>query len=92
MDERYISIELTYTQASGWAEAKKVKTLFDAITLFLFYDDTREVKCCQYCGRVFVSSKKTAIYCSPSCRNCANSKKSYERRKGLEKSGKHQTD
>lgn len=87
-----ISIELTYTQASGWAEAKKVKTLFDAITLFLFYDDTREVKCCQYCGRVFVSSKKTAIYCSPSCRNCANSKKSYERRKGLEKSGKHQTD
>lgn len=87
-----ISIELTYTQASGWAEVKKVKTLFDAITLFLFYDDTREVKCCQYCGRVFVSSKKTAIYCSPSCRNCANSKKSYERRKGLEKSGKHQTD
>lgn len=83
-----ISIELTYTQASGWAEAKKVKTLFDAITLFLFYDDTREVKCCQYCGRVFVSSKKTAIYCSPSCRNCANSKKSYERRKGLQPGSK----
>ncbi|MFR5903117.1 MAG: hypothetical protein ACLUIO_27210, partial [Neglectibacter timonensis] len=51
-----ISIELTYTQASGWAEAKKVKTLFDNHSL-PFRDDTREVKCCQYCGRVFVSSK-----------------------------------
>lgn len=79
-----ISLSVTYTESDGWHEQKKLESLFDLIALLLFYKDDVLVKKCQYCGTVFITPLESAVYCSPSCRNRANSKKSYERRKARE--------
>lgn len=83
-----MSLEVVYIKMDGWREQKRVKSIFDLIALFLFYNDSIHVKKCAYCGVSFVSSLDSAIYCSPSCRNRANSKKSYERRKERERQQK----
>lgn len=85
-----MNIRLSYRYDIGWQEKKVINSLIDAISLFLFYEDTRFVRECKYCKKIFVSDVKSAVYCSPACRNCANSKKSYDRKKALDNNGNHQ--
>ncbi|SHI24742.1 hypothetical protein SAMN02745823_03861 [Sporobacter termitidis DSM 10068] len=84
-----LTLQIVY-QSKGWHEKKVVASIFDLITLFLFYDDDTHIKRCEHCNAVFISPNEKAIYCSPACRNRANSKKSYERRKLKENTKKAQ--
>ena len=76
-----VSLTVTYTGGSRWVERKLLGNIFDLIVLMLFYNDEIRVRKCKYCGSIFINPLESAVYCSPSCRNRANSKKSYERRK-----------
>lgn len=79
-----ITLNVFYTENDGWHEQKNLESLFDLISLLLFYKDDVMVRKCQYCGNIYVTHLDSSVYCSPSCRNRANSKKSYERRKARE--------
>jgi len=47
--------------------------------------DTEHIRQCTHCENFFVTDNSRAVYCSPTCRNRANVKKSYERKKLREK-------
>lgn len=75
-------IELTNMFENGlWIEYKKVKSPLDLIKIHLMYSDTTEYKQCQYCGTFFATDNKRAVYCSPICRNRANVKRNYDKKK-----------
>ena len=44
-------------------------------------DLEQKIITCRNCGKSFISSNQKAIYCSSACRNRANVKKSYYRKK-----------
>lgn len=64
----------------------EISSLMDLISIFLFTNKLK-MKECVYCGRSFLTTNKKAIYCSPVCRNRANVKKNYYKKKKLFEEG-----
>lgn len=77
-----ISIELNSKYQQGhWREEKIIDSVLGLVVLMLQYNEDIIIRICPNCGACFVTSNEKAIYCSPVCRNRANAKKSYNRKK-----------
>jgi len=60
-------------------EFDSLKTAIETIYAFTVTDEATLLNRCKHCGDIFITNNARAKYCSPSCRNCANVKKSRER-------------
>lgn len=66
-----------------WTTQFSLKNILDLI-VFLLTENVQlieSVKICVYCGVPFSSTHKTKKYCSPTCKNNANSNRSYHKNK-----------
>ena len=43
---------------------------------FMLTDDTKPLRLCKYCTKVFVAGRPSAAFCSPQCKNRYNVYKS----------------
>jgi len=62
-----------------------LKTTIETIYAFAVTDESILLNRCSHCNHVFIAKSGREKYCSPSCRNCANVRKS--RNKKLKESG-----
>lgn len=76
-----IKLDVIYNLDGEWEERKTCATLFDYIILFIIYNDRVYVRECPYCKRIYTTENERSVYCDPVCRNRANAKKSYDRKK-----------
>jgi len=79
-------VDLTafYTEFDSWHYVLDIRGFLEAIK-FIFIDflinNNESPKQCAYCDKYFISDNPRAIYCSPVCRNRANVKKNYEKKR-----------
>ncbi|MFZ5969870.1 MAG: CGNR zinc finger domain-containing protein [Bacillota bacterium] len=57
-----------------------LKTAIETIYAFAVTDETTLLSRCHHCRNVFIANSTREKYCSPSCRNCANVRKSRSRK------------
>ena len=57
-------------------EFDSLKTTLETIYGFAVTDETIVLTRCNHCDSIFIANSNREKYCSPSCRNCANVKKS----------------
>jgi len=62
-------------------EFDSLKSAIETIYAFAVTDETSFINRCNHCKEAFISNNARAKYCSPSCRNCSNVKKSRSRSK-----------
>lgn len=72
-----------------WSVGYGISTLYSFIEYSLITSTARKeyINKCPNCGNYFTTSNERAIYCSPTCRNRANVKRNYEKRKRGEING-----
>jgi hypothetical protein len=61
-------------------EFDSLKTAIETIYAFAVTDEKNILNRCKYCEKVFIAKSEREKYCSHSCRNCANVKKSRSRK------------
>lgn len=57
-----------------------LKTTIETIYAFAVTDENILLNRCSNCGNIFIANSAREKYCSPSCRNCANVRKSRSRK------------
>lgn len=60
-----------------------LKTTIETIYAFAVTDETTFLNRCKHCENIFIANNARAKYCSHSCRNCANVKKSRNKNKNI---------
>lgn len=90
-DKSYLfSTDLTLTQGynrktKAFEFSNTVFGVIDFISLLLFLINSNAIEqkviTCAYCGKSTLVDNSRSLYCSPTCRNRANAKRSYERKK-----------
>lgn len=85
-----IRLSMDYTDVNGWKQSVSARGILDSVR-FLIISLTAEnsefIKQCGNCGKYFITSGDKVKYCSPACRNRANVKRSYEKRKLEDRGG-----
>ena len=79
-----LQVVASYDGISQWNYMCYSKTLLDGIAFILISfasSNSEYIKQCAYCDKHFITNNERSIYCSPTCRNRINVKKSYEKRK-----------
>ena len=66
---------------SGKARSLRLKTAIETIYAFAITSEPSSLNKCKYCGKIYIPTNSKSQYCSPSCRNCSNVKKSRSRAK-----------
>ncbi len=61
-------------------EFDSLKTTIETIYAFVVTDEKIFLSRCKHCGNIFIANSKREKYCSPSCRNCSNVKKTRARK------------
>lgn len=62
-------------------EFDSLKTAIETIYAFAITSEPSSLNKCKYCGKIYIPTNSKSQYCSPSCRNCSNVKKSRSRAK-----------
>jgi len=65
-------------------EFDSLKTAIETIYAFVVTDEKIFLSRCKHCGNIFIANSKREKYCNPSCRNCANVKKTRARKSKIE--------
>lgn len=58
-----------------------LKTTIETIYAFAVTDENILLNCCNHCDKIYIAKSSREKYCSPSCRNCANVRKSRNRKR-----------
>lgn len=77
------------TIQNKWFFKYSIRTLYDFIGYALITSTSRKeyINKCPNCGRYYTTKNEKAVYCSPTCRNRANVRKNYEKKKRGEING-----
>jgi len=79
-----IGFTISYLDKANIAwEFDSLKNTIEMIYAFAITGDTSHLNKCKYCGKIYIPTNAKSLYCSPSCRNCANVNNS-RKRKSLE--------